>query len=666
MFLKSTQIQALILLLWQSMAVLVFSMPLDFSIAGYNPSSTNAEKLKLAQLFEQWMVKHEKTYALPEDKLRGFENFMKNYEYMNQRKTNGDHLVGLNNLADLSNEEFREKYLSNKFGMGKRIQRRAGLGSESNYESCNAPSSLNWKEKGVVTPVKDQGHCGSCWSFSSTGAIEAINAIKGNQLISLSEQELVDCVTMNSGCQGGYMQDAFDWVANNGGINTESGYPYTATNGSCNIRQAANNLVTIDGYEDVEPTDEAFLCALQKQPISVSISAHVSDFMLYKGGIYDGNCSNDPFNISHAVLLVGYGSENGTDYWILKNSWSTKWGDQGYMYMKRDKTLPFGKCAILAMASYPTKKHNEMSTENASTDEFHSFSLSPVSTSPTQFCLYFRLSLSQVMAGNFTGGKEHQHVHSNMTHVTGQLEQKLAGLVLDKKDADANLNTNSTPDSQEKWERDTDEWPMCPTPFPDLKPPATWAATLAMVPPPPPVSPQCETLAKAANIQSDAIKATKKFFSAIKEEFGSVSDDELVSESGYEFESSDSESEAKPDMDEFFDGLFEKDHKLREYYETNSEKGDFYCFICQVREDFKGKGMRYKSGLALVQHANTVSKVGSNGAHRALARAICRVLEWDSVKIPGTGVRSPSEVAVSTGDSGTEEKKEGASNAAQR
>ncbi|KAJ4798131.1 Cysteine protease [Rhynchospora pubera] len=365
MFLKSTQIQALILLLWQSMAVLVFSMPLDFSIAGYNPSSTNAEKLKLAQLFEQWMVKHEKTYAQPEDRLHGFENFMKNYKYMNQRKANGengDHLVGLNNLADLSNDEFKEKYLSNKFGMGKRRERKIGLGNYYENESCNAPPSLNWKEKGVVTPVKDQGQCGSCWSFSSTGAIEGINAITTGELISLSEQELVECVTTNWGCDGGYMDYAFEWIIKNGGINTESNYPYTAKDGVCNITKANNKVVTIDGYEDVPPKDEALLCAVLKQPISVGIDAGARDFQLYTGGIYNGNCSSNPDDINHAVLLVGYGSENGTDYWIVKNSWSTKWGNQGYIYIKRVKSLPYGKCAILGLSSYPTKNHGYFST----------------------------------------------------------------------------------------------------------------------------------------------------------------------------------------------------------------------------------------------------------------------------------------------------------------
>jgi C1A family cysteine protease len=267
-------------------------------------------------------------------------------------------------LADLSNEEFKEKYLS-KFHMGKRRERRIGSDSERNYESCDAPPSLNWEKKGVVTAVKDQGHCGSCWSFSTTGAIEGINAITTGQLISLSEQELVECVTTNWGCDGGYMDYAFEWVLQNGGIDTESNYPYTAKDAICNITKANNKAVTIDGYQDVPPNDEALLCAVLKQPISVGIDGGARDFQLYKEGIYNGNCSSDPEEINHAVLLVGYGSDNGTDYWIVKNSWGTRWGNHGYIYIKRDLSLPYGKCAIHGLASYPIKNHASISPYRA-------------------------------------------------------------------------------------------------------------------------------------------------------------------------------------------------------------------------------------------------------------------------------------------------------------
>ncbi|KAG2683979.1 hypothetical protein I3760_10G058800 [Carya illinoinensis] len=202
---------------------------------------------------------------------------------------------------------------------------------------------------------------GSCWSFSSTGAMEGINAIATGDLISLSEQELVDCDTTNYGCEGGYMDYAFEWVISNGGIDTESDYPYTGVDGTCNITKEETKVVTIDGYEDVAESDSALLCATVQQPISVGMDGSALDFQLYTSGIYDGDCSSDPDDIDHAVLIVGYGSEDGEDYWIVKNSWGTDWGMEGYIYIRRNTNLTYGVCAINAMASYPTKESSSPS-----------------------------------------------------------------------------------------------------------------------------------------------------------------------------------------------------------------------------------------------------------------------------------------------------------------
>ncbi|KAJ3709015.1 hypothetical protein LUZ61_012720 [Rhynchospora tenuis] len=330
----------------------------SFSVAGSYPSSNE----ELAVIFEQWMEEHHKTYAQPGEKEHAFKNFIKNYELINRcnadAKKNGGHFCGLNDFSDLSTEEFNHQYLN--FKMGKGIEREVVLGCEPNC-SCNAPTSLNWKEKGVVTPVENQGRCSSCWAFSATGAIESINAITTGELVSLSKQELIDCVMTSWGCKGGNTISAFRWVIENGGINTETNYPYAAKDGVCSITEASNKMVTIDGYKIVPPEDEALLCALLKQPISVGIAASSDDFHFYREGIFHGKCSNNPDDITHAMLLVGFGSENGTDYWILKNSWGTKWGDKGYMLLKRDKSLPYGKCAILGLPSYPTKTHGSLS-----------------------------------------------------------------------------------------------------------------------------------------------------------------------------------------------------------------------------------------------------------------------------------------------------------------
>ncbi|KAJ4703659.1 Cysteine proteinase RD21a [Melia azedarach] len=256
----------------------------------------------------------------------------------------------------MSNEEFRDVYLKKvKKPVGKAIGNVKSSRSKK-LQTCAAPSSLDWRKKGVVTGIKNQGNCGSCWSFSTTGAIEGINALVTGELVSLSEQELIDCDSTNYGCDGGYMDYAFEWIINNGGIDTESDYPYTGVDGTCNNAKEETKVVTIDGYEDVEESDSALLCAVVQQPISVGMDGSAIDFQLYTGGIYDGDCSDNPDDIDHAVLIVGYGSEDGEDYWIVKNSWGTSWGIDGYFYIMRNTSLEYGKCAINAMASYPTKE----------------------------------------------------------------------------------------------------------------------------------------------------------------------------------------------------------------------------------------------------------------------------------------------------------------------
>ncbi|XP_019234964.1 PREDICTED: oryzain beta chain-like [Nicotiana attenuata] len=217
--------------------------------------------------------------------------------------------------------------------------------------SCDAPSALDWRKHGVVTDVKNQGNCGSCWAFSACGSMEGINAIATGELINLSEQELVSCDSSNSGCDGGLMDYAFEWVINNGGIDSASDYPYTASQGTCNITKEKTKIVTIDGYQDVAQKESDLLCAVAQQPVSVGIDGSSLDFQLYKGGIYDGDCSSNPDDIDHAVVTVG-----DDEYWIIKNSWGTYWGMEGYAYIRRNTDLPYGVCAINSMASYPTKE----------------------------------------------------------------------------------------------------------------------------------------------------------------------------------------------------------------------------------------------------------------------------------------------------------------------
>jgi len=215
-----------------------------------------------------------------------------------------------------------------------------------------APNALDWREKGAVNPIKDQGQCGSCWAFSAIQGAEGAYFVGKGKLLSLSEQNLVDCVTACYGCNGGLMTAAYDYVIEhqNGKFNSETDYPYKAVTGTCKF-DASKAVGHISSYVEIQEGSESDLaskCA-QYGPVAIAIDASHFSFQLYSGGIYkEAACSS--YNLDHGVGCVGYGAEGNTQYWIVRNSWGTSWGEKGYIRMIKDDG---NRCGVATMACVP-------------------------------------------------------------------------------------------------------------------------------------------------------------------------------------------------------------------------------------------------------------------------------------------------------------------------
>jgi len=294
-----------------------------------------------------------KDYKTIEEEVNRFRIFRENLRIIDSHNLDigQNFTMGINQFTDLTPEEFKILYVS---GLKTQV---GSYGCKSFSSSASGtPSVIDWRTLGAVTSVKDQGQCGSCWTFSATGAIEGAWAISTGKLVDLSEEQLVECATGVSygshGCSGGQMEGAFKYVVEHGQCSL-SAYPYTSGTGKSGACQKCTSVAHLSSCSDVKPNDQLSLkAAVAQQPVAIAIEADTRYFQSYSSGVLTSSSCGT--NLDHGVLIVGYGEESGQKYWLVKNSWSESWGQNGYVKIGRsESTNDAGICGIAMQPSFP-------------------------------------------------------------------------------------------------------------------------------------------------------------------------------------------------------------------------------------------------------------------------------------------------------------------------
>ena len=287
--------------------------------------------------FQQFVKKYNKRYSSVDEYLGRYRIYK--YNLMNSYESNEklSYKTGITKFSDMTQQEFAKIYLNLNFNALATLNRHPV--SPSNVNA--APDSYDWRDGVRVGPVKDQGSCGSCWAFSTVANLEGLWAEKKGEYLAFSEQLLVDCDTLDSGCNGGLMEYAFEWLESNG-METEKDYPYTGYQQSCKKDTSKYIDMKVTGYNllcDWSPCDEAEVKEYLYETGPLSVALNANPLQTYVSGILDLNSSKcNPSGLNHAVTLVGYGNESGKDYWIVKNSWGKSWGESGYFRIARGKS----------------------------------------------------------------------------------------------------------------------------------------------------------------------------------------------------------------------------------------------------------------------------------------------------------------------------------------
>ncbi|KAL6865215.1 hypothetical protein ACP4OV_016366 [Aristida adscensionis] len=300
-------------------SLILVALNFSYTLAAREASIGGVAEEDIKARHELWMVEYGRTYKDDMEKAQRFKVFKENADFIDRTNAaaNGRYLMATNEFADMSNEEFMAMYARYK-PIPSGAKKLSGFRYE-NFTMLDAPEEIDWVKKGAVTKIKDQTKCGCCWAFTAVATVEGIHQIKTGHLLSLSEQQLLDCTAMDEGCTGGIMNHAFQYIIDNGGIATENDYPND---------------------------EHALAAAVAKQPVGVAIDS--SKFQLYSSGVMPGHdCGT---TLSHSLTVVGYGLEGGTKYWLLKNHWGERWGENGYMKLERG----IGACGIDKEPSYPT------------------------------------------------------------------------------------------------------------------------------------------------------------------------------------------------------------------------------------------------------------------------------------------------------------------------